>query len=60
MFQSVHADGAARDGPTLPPPQRLPGERVDRVEPLLQKLRRFQRFQRQPHAQEASAAVLRG
>lgn len=26
MLQSVYADGPAYDGPTLPPPQRLPGE----------------------------------
>lgn len=55
--QPVHAERPAADRPILRPPQRLPGDRLGRVEPVLQNLRGSRVPERQPHSEQAGASV---
>lgn len=53
----MHPEGPAADRPVLHPAQRLPGDRLGRVGPLLQNLRRPGVFQRKSHSWQTGAPV---
>lgn len=57
LSQPVHAKRPAADRPVLRPPQRLPGDQLGRVEPVLQNLRGTRVPERQPHSEQTGAPV---